>query len=208
MDPMMEQKNVEIESLKTNISHKDKQVKVLETKVNKLTKGLNDLEQYGRRQNLRLNNVPLDEDADCEVVVIDIINRALPEGESISAADIDRCHPLGRPNKKNNRQVMIKFKTYKTKAQVYEARFNLSNVYMSEDFTPTNQKVIDELVKCKKSKRVKSFWSIDGKIFAKAHESQPKARINTIEDIKTMITAAIEEGYMNAEQAEQAQMEA
>ena len=90
-------------------------------------------------------------------MVINILNRALPEAESISSDDIDRCHPIGRLNKKNNRQIIVKFRSYKIKAKVYGARFNLSNVYMSEDFTPSNQKIIDKLVQSKKAKKVKNF---------------------------------------------------
>ena len=67
-------------------------------------------------------------------MVINILNRALPEAEPISSDDIDRYHPIGRLNKKNNRQIIVKFRSYKIKASVSGARFNLSNVYMSEDF--------------------------------------------------------------------------
>ena len=63
------------------------------------------------------------------------------------------------------------------KTKVYAARFNLSNVFMSEDFTPRNQQLINELISLKKAKHINKFWSIDGKIFAKAHESQSKTRI-------------------------------
>ena len=196
MDSRVIQKDSEISMLKDEISRRDEKVKVLEDEVGKISKGLNDLEQYGRRQSIRLNNERLDDVSECETVVINILNRALPEAESISSDDIDRCHPIGRLNKKNNRQMIVKFRSYKTKAKVCGARFNLSNVYMSEDFTPSNQKIIDKLVQSKKAKKVKKFWSIDGKIFAKAHDLQPKVRINSVDDIEAMISSAIEEGYM------------
>ena len=60
---------------------------------------------------------------------------------------------IGKLNKKNNRQVIIKFKTYKMKAKVNESRFNLLNVYMTEDFTSSNQKIIDKLLQLKRGKR-------------------------------------------------------
>lgn len=92
---------------------------------------------------------------------------------------------------------MIKFRSYKAKAQAYSARFNLTNVYMSEDFTQSNQQIIDKLIQLKKAKRIKTFWSIDGKIFAKAHELQPKVRISSLVNIEEMISSAINEGYLN-----------
>lgn len=197
MDPILERKDTEIDYLKSQIEQKDNQIKTLEQSNTKIVKNLNDLDQYGRRQNIRLNNVPLGEDDDCEEVVLRIINRALPDGETLTSSEISRCHPLGKVNRNNNRQVIVKFVSYKAKAKVYAARFNLSNIYMSEDFTPSNQKIMDKLVACKKAKRIKSFWTIDGKIFAKVHDAQPRTRIFNIDNIESMITTAVNEGYVN-----------
>lgn len=202
MEPLLNQKDEEITLLKHEINSKDAKLKDLETKIetleinnDKLEKGLNDLDQYGRRQSIRLNNVSLPDDSVCEEVVLEIINNALLDGEPISHNDIERCHPVGKPNKKKNRQIIVKFLSYKTKAKVYDARFNLSNIYMTEDLTQNNQTVATELAKKKKVKKVSKFWSIDGKIFAKAHKLQPKFRIKTVNDIDTMIADAENKGY-------------
>ena len=73
---------------------------------------------------------------------------------------------------------------------------------MTEDFTPSNQKIINKLVQLKKGKKIKKYWSYDGKIYAKAHESQSKCKINCIDDIDIMITSAIEEGYLKEPESE------
>lgn len=197
IQPLLDKKDAEINALKADVRDRDHKVKLLENEVTKLTTGLNDLEQYGRRYNLRLNNVHLEEDSNCEEVVLNILNRALPkEASPILSQDIDRCHPIGRLNKNNNRQVIIKFISYKVRAKAYDARFNLSNVYMTEDFTPINQKVVNQLVQLKKGKRIKKFWSVDGKVFAKTTDLQPKCRIRSSDDITNMIKHAVEEGYI------------
>ena len=54
-----------------------------------LEKGSDDLKQYGRRQSIRLNNVQVADEVDCEKVVMEILNKALPEDQNISAGDID-----------------------------------------------------------------------------------------------------------------------
>ena len=87
--------------------------------------------------------------------MLEILNRALPFGETIRSEDIERCHSIGKINVKNNRQVIVKFRAYKTKAKVYDSRFNLHNVYMTKDFTPSNQKIINKLVQLKKGKQIK-----------------------------------------------------
>lgn len=131
-----------------------------------------------------------------------IINEALPfEVDPLEPGDINRCHPIGKPNKKTNRQIIIKFNEYKAKAKAYDARFNLSNVYMTEDFTPSNQKLVNQVVQLKKAKHIKKFWSIDGKIFAKVVDVQVKFRIQNTNDIVEMFKNAVEEGYVDADEA-------
>ena len=75
MDPQTKQKNAEIKTLKTEITLRDEQIESLlstvtelEANVGKLTKGLNDIEQYGRRHLIRLNNVDLEDVSECESI--------------------------------------------------------------------------------------------------------------------------------------------
>lgn len=157
MQPMLKHKDEEINVLKTEIEVKNKSIDDLESKVVKLERSHNDLEQYGRRQSIRLNNVPLPDVADSEQVVLNVLNKAIPVHEKINADEIERCHPIGKPNRKGNRQVIVKFLSYKTKARVYGARFNLKNIYMSDDLTKSNQSIALMLLKCKKVKQVLKF---------------------------------------------------
>lgn len=195
MQPMLNHKDQEIKVLKTDIQQKNKRITELESKVASLQKSHNDLEQYGRRQSIRLNNVPLPEESSCESVVLEILNKALPTGQSISDADIERCHPVGKPNRKHNRQIVVKFLSYNTKAKVYDARFNLKNIYMSEDLTKSNQAIVTALLKKKINKRIYKYWTIDGKIYAKAHVLQSSYRIKTANDIDIMISDARDRGF-------------
>ena len=193
MDPIIKQKDAQIKSLKSSINSRDHRIKNLEADVSNLSWGLNDLEQYRRRQSIRLNNGPLPIKSDCEKVVLDVINCTLSDEKKITPTDIHRCHPLEKPKRFNNRQIIIRFSSYKVKAKVYAARINLSNVFLSKDFKSKNQQLINELISLKKAIRIKKFWSIDGKIFAKAHKSQPKTRINTRDDVVIMMKSATNE---------------
>ena len=157
MKPIMDQRDQEIE-----LKRKDGKIEFLELKVAKLEKRLDDLDQYGRRQSIRLNNVNLPEARECEAVVLELLNNALPEGEPFTGSDIERCHPIGKSNKNGNRQVIVKFQSYKMKAKAYAARFNLRNVYMTEDFSQMNQVIISKLVRLKKAKKIFKFgqWTV------------------------------------------------
>ena len=126
IQPILDGKDAEMNDLKKEVKLNSKKVKGLETKINKLTQSLNDLEQYGRRHNLRLNNVPLPDPSKCEETVLDILNKALPVlNEPFTPNDINRYHPIGKLNKKNNRQVIIRFSNYKAKAKAYDVRVQL-----------------------------------------------------------------------------------
>lgn len=52
LKPLLDQKEAEIKTLKDEAVIRDEKVKALEAKVDKLSLGLNDLEQYGRRHNI------------------------------------------------------------------------------------------------------------------------------------------------------------
>ena len=78
MNPILKQKDAQIESLKSNINLRDHRIKNFETEISNVSQGLNDLEQYGRRQSIPLNNVPLPNESDYEVIH-DVINRTLTD---------------------------------------------------------------------------------------------------------------------------------
>lgn len=46
-------------------------------------------------------------------------------GVNFSEADIKRCHTAGKPNAQGNRPIIIKFKSYQSKAEVYKAKTKL-----------------------------------------------------------------------------------
>ena len=129
-------------------------------------------------------------------MVLNILNKVLPVGEKIDADDIERCHPVGKANRKGNKQVIVKFRAYKIKAKVYDARFRLKNVYMSEDLTKSNQAIASMLLKHKKDKKVYKYWSIDAKFYAKAHVLQPSMRIKSASDVTDMIHDALDRGLL------------
>ena len=93
MNPILKQKDAQIKSLKSNINLMDHRIKNLETEVSNYSRGLNDLEQYGRWQSIRLYNIPFPHESDCERVILDVINRTLTNEERYP-----RCHPLVKPN--------------------------------------------------------------------------------------------------------------
>jgi len=192
MQPLLDAKDKVIQEMKLHGEVRGKRISKLEAEVEDLKRKHNDIEQYGRRCNIRLNNLQVSADSFCESRVVETLNNILPADQKISGNDIERCHPIGSPNQKGNRQIIIKFRRYKTKAAVYSAKSKLknSNVFMTEDFTSENQKLISCLVRLLKSKQISQFWSLDCKIYAKPYNESPKVKITDKSSIQQMLSGA------------------
>ena len=110
----------------------------------------------------------------------------------VSADEIERAHPLGP------KQIIVKFKSYKTKAVVYKAKSNLKGngdgIFMTEDLTKRDHAIIEQLLLLKKSDKSHSFWTVDSKIFLKLSETSKPKQIRN----KSEITASLTEGTGSA----------
>ena len=73
----------------------------------------------------------------------------------ISENGIERCHILGRPNAKGNRPIIVKFKSYKTKAAVFNAKNkrkkNPDKMFVTENLTSKNHSIVQKLVELLKN---------------------------------------------------------
>lgn len=162
-----------------DLENKQKLINNLQTEVELLRNQHDDLEQYGRRQSIRLYNVSQEGCANSEEAALRVFNETM--NIKVSADEIERAHPLGP------KQMIVKFKSYKTKAVVYKAKSNLKynagNVFMTEDLTKRNHAIIQQLLSAKKADRIHSFWTIDGKIFMKHTDSSKPQHIRCKSDI-------------------------
>jgi hypothetical protein len=63
---------------------------------------------------------------------------------------------------------------------------NEDNIFITEDLTKFRQSIIKEL-NTKKTKKLNSFWTFDGRIFAKKTDDSRKTFIRCIQDINDLI---------------------
>lgn len=170
------------------LAQKNEEISNLQKHVVILSDKIDDLEQYGRRTSIRLYNVKCEPADDCTDAVVRVINNSLKV--EISADDIERCHPLGKPNKRNIKPIIVKFKSYKTKNMVYKSKSNLKgnpeNIFITEDLTKRNHSLVVTLLTKVKSGRINSFWTIDGKIFYKLSADDTPKRVFRDADISVL----------------------
>ena len=67
----------------------------------------------------------------------------------LSEDDVERCHNIDKANAKGNRPIIIKFKSYKLKFAVYEAKSKLKKTpnksFVTEDLTRNNYSLVQKL---------------------------------------------------------------
>lgn len=198
---LVDGQKVMIRNQHTRIVELESEYDFLCNEVDDLKLSVNDLEQYGRRSNLRLSNMmigpPDATESDVTQHTVKFLNDSVlktnSEGSSatpITADDIDRCHPIG-PMRLGKRNVIVKFYKYHTKQAVYQAKSNLKGDnhrrFISEDLTRHNYGLVQSLMRHRRGGGITSFWTRDGTIYAKKVVDDRPTKIRTEYDINNLI---------------------
>lgn len=163
------------------LKEKNEVIKDLENKVEKLEIRVDDLEQYSRRNSIRLSGVG-------ESIIENPI-KMLEEKLDVEIdhhRDIDRYHRVGKTNPgRKPRDILIKFANYHTKAAVIRSRYKLKGTgyFINEDLTKLRSKLLFECRNLKKQSTLKDAWTRDGNIYIKLNDDTTK-RITSPEDLR------------------------
>ena len=96
---------------------------------------VNELEQYERRNSLRINNLKLNgptgpprDEQQLTSAVVYFFNTAVLKGDSkLTDQDIERCHYVGKLKQESSTQILVKFFRYHDKRRVFALKRNLNN---------------------------------------------------------------------------------
>ncbi|XP_022903943.2 uncharacterized protein [Onthophagus taurus] len=144
------------------------EIQVLKRRCDEIDKSGSDkidrLEQYGRRNNLRLFGVKETPEENTDLVVLNIFKSYL--GEELDISAIQRSHRIGKIKEKYNRAIIIKFSSYRVRSKIYSLKSQLkgTRVVIKEDLTRARADMVKELVDDYGKGRV---WTMDGIIYAK-----------------------------------------
>ena len=183
----------EVNSLKKSLSQANEERDQLYVDLGTAINQIDDLEQYTRKHNLEIHGIPEQTDENLAEQVI-TLGKAL--NVTIRGDDIDICHRLftGR-NRSKPKPIIVRFKSYRAKKELYGARKSLKNknlnqifqgagiVYINENLTRMRRELFAEVWRRKKSKQWHSAWTIDGKIFMKISLADQPVRIYSQEDL-------------------------
>lgn len=138
-----------------------------------------ELEQYGRRNNVRFFGVPesdRESPSACEKKVLRILNDKMGL-RHIGGDQIEIAHRVGEKpvlSDAKPRPVIVRFVSRKTVSEVFQSRKQLKNTgYMVvEDLTKENYQL---LMACRNHENCESAFSLRGKIFVKTRNGETKS---------------------------------
>lgn len=156
--------------LKEAVTMLNQRVEELNRKVEKLEIGKDESEQYSRRNSIRISGLASVQNEDTDKLVLEIATAIKAD---ITLSDIDRSHRVGKPGQSNNRDLLIKFATYRARDKFIRARRNLKDhdrfgrIFINEDLTKRKSDLLYKARQLKKRNAVNQAWSWDGRIFVK-----------------------------------------
>lgn len=135
----------------------------LKSDVEFLKNSVDELEQYGRRNAVRIWSHSMTETPGESTDDL-LRNYTEKAGFQLPPNSIGRSHRVGRPSAGKVRPIIVKFTTYNTRRLVYDARKNCPGVFVSEDLTSVRSSILYKARLERKAGRFKHVWTIDGRI--------------------------------------------
>lgn len=163
----------EITDLKELVTSKNERIKELEKRVEVLESSSDSLEQYSRRNSLRLYGV---EEKDHDNILETSLNLFQTQMNiDIQPIAIDRVHRIGKKTSNGQpRPVLVKFASYRQRELVFKAKSRLKHsqpegrrVYINEDLTKHRAQLLFEARKLKRERQISDCWTFDGRIIIK-----------------------------------------
>jgi hypothetical protein len=150
------------------------------TRVNRYK--IDELEQYGRRENLRINGIKEDTDENVKQKVVDL-GKAM--GIDVTVRDLNVAHRLGKPGMGAARSIIARFLYRDVKHQFLvnkkqlKASEHYKHVFINEDLTPLRQAIFYKL---RKSDKVESCVTRDGSMRCRLKDGK-QCVINNPDDL-------------------------
>lgn len=167
--------NSVLQQLNEKTVEQDKKIQELESEVDNLkvanlkyTCEIDNLEQYGRRNSIRIFGSTETQNENISEVVLDILNSKLKT--NIKVEDIDRMHRIGKPTMGGTRAIIVKFTSYRCRKIVFDQKKLLkgSRIAIREDLTAERNKLLKAAAK---KYTFKNVWSRDGKILIRTNNT-------------------------------------
>ena len=164
-------------SLQDTIAKKDAQIEDLQVRVVSLEERCDDLEQYSRRNTVRIRGLAESANEDTDGLVKDFAAHKLDV--KIGTSDLVRSHRVGKKTEDRSapRDISIRFTTHNTKTAVMRNARKLKGtlLFINEDMTRWRATIAWEARTLKRERKILDTWTRDGTIFVKVGENVVKS---------------------------------
>ena len=182
-------KLIEVNTLqKEEISNLKSQAAALKTQEIKDSIKVDELEQYGRRQNLEIVGVPEKEDENTNAIVLEVAKML---DVDIMSSHISTSHRLPKKkvssrNNSGSSPIIARFTSRDIRNQIYanrkkaKARFvdlknfsvsDTKNIFVNENLTPTRKQLFWKTKQEVKNNSWKYIWTHNGNVFVKKDDN-------------------------------------
>ena len=193
------------EELKEARSEQEQELKdvrsALQQELAEVRSELNELEQYSRRSCLNISGIPETATESTDRIVRDV---AAAAGVTLTPADIERSHRVGRQQNEKSRTIIVKLSSHSRDA-LYAARKNLrsassatlgpevlKSVFIAENLTKANQQVMYTARQIKRRGKLHSVWTDNCRMKVRLQASGPTRIIRSMNDLRDLVGDAPE----------------
>ena len=183
-DESLSKQAEKISALESDMKDIKKSLDTTKDEIKNLKIAHDDLEQYGRRVNLRFSGIKPSGNAntpeDTDKAVLHLCRDKL--GVQVQLSDIQRSHRLG-PVDSTNRGIIARFVSYRARSQILKARSKLkgTSIFVNEDLTKHRNKLAYLGRQLKKESKIVDTWTFDGKVLVKFRLAINNPTLKTIE---------------------------
>jgi hypothetical protein len=177
------------QQLKAEVIELKKQIIQRDLRIQRLEESLDEMEQYQRRNNIRISGIPEEAGEDTDKLVVKLAETL---GCSVTEADIDRSHRVGSRDLGSGvgpRPLLVKFVSYKSKRSLITSRKELKSkrgnliypalkwnsgqgkIFINDDLTTARARLAKEARDRKKRGDLQDTWVRDGVVFVKKGDS-------------------------------------
>ena len=182
----------ESKQIEKNCSHQLKNLKneCEEKKLAKETE-LDNLEQYGRRENLEFHRAPVQQSENTNKIVQNLLKRINLE---TNENEISTSHRLPSTKENTSPPIIARFSKRDTRNKIYtnKSKFNavsnfgipeMNNLYINENLTKKRSELLAKPRKAKYEAKYKYLWTKNGKIFVRKSDQAQSLHIKSLQDI-------------------------
>lgn len=193
----------ESEKMHNVIGKQNSIIEKLQEENKALNHRVNNLEQYSRRSNIQITNIPMVADENIEKIVCEIGQKV---GVDINfRSDIQAAHRVPTSSQKSTQPIIVKFSNrqlrneYIKKAKQAKLKCNQldctasllfsgnNKIFFNDHLTPENSKLFFEVRKMVKENKIESAWTRDGKIFVRRVAGSPPFQIGDMHDLQPFL---------------------